>query len=262
MKRYLNILYLIIYMHLKIAFTYRASLYSGAIGTSLWLILALTSISVLTYQSSEIGGWNKYELFVVQGIYSVILGIMYFLFIESFKKLMRSVRWGDLDFTLLKPLDSQFLVSFSEVRIFQLARAFMGGCVIIYGLGKLGVDITVFKIIMFALFSFISSSVVYSIWFMFATLSIWLTYLFNLHELFLHLTGITRYPLEMLRHVSTFLVIVLLPLVVITSVPAQILLNKINPLLIIASFCVAAIFLVVSRKLWFFSLKYYTSVNS
>lgn len=241
---------------------YRANLYGSMMSSVLWMILSLTSILVLTYQAAEIGGWNKYQLFVVQGVYSVILGTMYFVFGDNLKRLTRQIHRGDLDLWLTKPVDSQFMVSVGEYKLYQLARVVAGVIILVYSLYMLQLSISLISILIFLLSMLVSSIIIYSIWFIFTTLSIWLTGLFNLQELFIHITGLTRYPLEVLRFLSKYLMYVTLPLVVITTVPAQVLLQKLNLSLGISAVVVATVLFAISRKFWQFALKYYTSASS
>lgn len=244
------------------ALEYRASFFSGVFSTLLWVLLALVSISVITYQAPSVGGWNRLELFLVQGIYSTLFGFMYFVFIGNFKEIARLIRRGDLDYLLVKPCDSQLLVSIGKFSLYHLARVLAGIVLIGYSLTSLGINLQLQTVSLFFVFMFSSVVVVYSIWFMVVTLSIWLVDLFNLTELLTYITGLTRYPLEILRHLSNFLMYVIMPLVVVTTVPAQALLQKINLELAIWSIVLCIVFFSGSRFFWKFALRYYTSASS
>ena len=241
--------------------SYRASLIAGIFSVILWISLSLVSISVITYQSPIVGGWSKYELFLAQGIYSVVLGTMYFVFRANFRDMSRLIRRGDLDLILMKPCDSQYLVSFGKFIVYQLSRIVLGVLLIIYSLRSLGVSLSIVDLAMFVPLLLSSLLIVYSLWFFITTLSVWLVDLFNLDELFIQLTGVTRYPLEIFRHISPFLLYVTMPLVVITTVPSQILLKRINFELVIWSFVIAISLFYVTRKFWQFALRYYTSAG-
>jgi len=260
--KYANILINLIKASVSTTLMYRANLYGSIVSTILWAILSLTSISVLTYQVAEVGGWSRYQLFVVQGVYSVILGTMYFIFGDNLKRLSRQINRGDLDLWLTKPVDSQFIVSVGEYKLYQLARVATGVIILIYALSVLHIVPSFLTILLFVIFVVASSTIIYSIWFILTTLSIWLISLFNLHDLFIHITGLTRYPLEIFKYLSKYLLYVTLPLVVITTVPAQILLQKFNLPLAVAAIALAVIFFTAARKFWFFALKYYTSASS
>ncbi len=243
-------------------FMYRASFITGIISVILWMALSLVSISILTYQSPYVGGWSKYELYLVQGFYSLLLGVMYFSFRANFREMSRYIRLGDLDFILLKPCDSQFLVSVGRFILYQFSRILLGLFLIIFALHILRIKPTILQLILLIPLLFSSLTIIYSLWFFISTLTIWFVDLFNLDELFLQLTGVTRYPLEVFKYISEFLLYITLPLVVVTSVPAQLLLNKLNLSLAVWSIILSSSLFFMTRKFWYFALKYYTSASS
>ena len=262
MKRIFRYAWLLFKVNIEINILYRANFIYGVISTFLWMTLTIISMSILTYQSSEVGGWNRYELFLAQGVYSIILGLMYLLFGENIKNLGRMIRYGNLDLVFIKPLDSQFLVSIGQFRLYHISRVLSGIILIVYSLSVLQIRLSFFDILLFSIFSVAGLVVVYSMWFGLMTLSFWLIDLFNLHELISMITGAARYPLEMLRHVGEYLLYILMPLVVITSVPAQVLTKKLDLSLAAWSLFTAAFLFILSRKFWQFALKFYTSASS
>lgn len=260
--RLLYISYVLFRATVVATLAYRGSFIAGVFSNILWISLALVSISVVTYQSPVVGGWTRHELFLVQGIYSIVLGIMYFLFIANFRNITRLIRLGDLDFILVKPYDSQYLVSIGRFSLHSLARIVTGFLLVLYVMQSLHLIPSALTIVLFCLLLTSSMVIVYSIWFSLTTTLIWLVDLFNLDELFVQITGTTRYPLEILRHISRILLYITLPLVVITTVPAQTLLNKLDISLAVWSVAISIIFFIASRKFWFFALRYYTSASS
>lgn len=262
MKRLLRISYALFRATVYATIAYRGSFVAGVISNLLWFSLSLVGISIVTYQSPTVGGWTRLELFLVQGVYSIVLGTMYFLFIANFRNFSRLIRLGDLDLVLVKPYDSQYLVSIGKFSLHTLARIISGVLIIVFVTRVLPITLTPSTVILFCLFLVSSMVIVYSLWFGVTTTLIWFTDLFNLDELFVQITGTTRYPLEVLRHISNALLYVTLPLVVVTTVPAQTLLAKLDESFAIWSVVLAAVFFIASRKFWFFALRHYTSASS
>lgn len=262
MKRLLRISYALLRATVFATLAYRGSFIAGVISNILWIFLSLVSISIITYQSPSVGGWTRLELFLVQGVYSIILGTMYFLFIANFRNFSRLIRRGDLDLILVKPYDSQYLVSIGKFSLHTLARIISGVLLVVYVTRALHLMPSAWAIVLFCVFLLSGMVIVYSLWFGVTTTLIWFTDLFNLDELFIQITGTTRYPLEVLRYISYALLYVTLPLVVITTVPAQMLLGKLDILLAMWSIVLAIVFFVASRKFWFFALRSYTSASS
>lgn len=262
MRRLLRISYALFRATVFATIAYRGSFIAGVISNILWISLSLVSISVITYQSSTVGGWSRLELFMVQGVYSIVLGTMYFLFIINFRNFSRLIRFGDLDLVLVKPYDSQYLVSIGKFSLHTIARIVSGVLLVVYVMHALHITPSALTVALFCLFLLSGMVIVYSIWFGVTTTLIWFTDLFNLDELFVQVTGTTRYPLEVLRYISHVLFYVTLPLVVITTVPAQTMLNKLDVSLAVWSIALATVFFLASRKFWFFALRSYTSASS
>lgn len=262
MMRMLRISYALLRATMFATLAYRGSFVAGVMSNILWMSLSLVGVSIVTYQSPIVGGWTRLELFLVQGVYSIVLGMMYFFFIANFKNFSRLIRFGDLDLMLVKPYDSQYLVSIGKFSLHTIVRIVSGVLLVVYVMHALHITPSALTVALFCLFLLCGMVIVYSIWFGVTTTLIWFTDLFNLDELFVQITGTTRYPLEVLRHISNALFYVTLPLVVITTVPAQTLLAKLDSSLAIWSIALATIFFIASRKFWFFALRHYTSASS
>lgn len=262
MRRLIRYIIILIQANLAIVSQYRANFFSGSISSLMWVFLAVMSIMILTYQSSEIGGWNRFELLVAQGVYSIVIAATQVLFGENIKDLGRRIRYGLLDNVFAKPIDSQLQVSIGYFRLYQLIRVLTGLLIIWYALAQLHIKLAMNELFLFAVFTIASMVIVYSFWFTLTTLNFWFTDLFNIYDLMLNVTGVARYPLVILEQLNKYFVYVLLPLVVISSVPAQIVTRQTNSVLAFGSLVTAAGIFFVSRRFWKYALKHYTSASS
>ncbi len=91
-----------------------------ALGTGL-VMLAL----VFSYTDS-LGGWGRYELLAVMGVYILVGGLIAITIRPNMERLMDDVQEGTLDYMLTKPEDAQLLVSVREVRIWQIVDVVIG----------------------------------------------------------------------------------------------------------------------------------------
>jgi ABC-2 type transport system permease protein len=60
------------------------------------------------------------------------------LFMPNCANFSELIRTGDLDFALLKPIDTQFLVSFERIDLAMLAQVVLAGALLIYSLTTSG----------------------------------------------------------------------------------------------------------------------------
>ena len=75
-------------------------------------------------------GWGKYEFFVFLATTWLINSLVQTFFMPNAEEFSELIRTGNLDFALLKPIDTQFLVSFQKMDWSSLAN-FAAGIVLL-----------------------------------------------------------------------------------------------------------------------------------
>ncbi len=234
-----------------------------AVPTTLTLIIALSVVSFIFSNVKEVAGWNRDQLFLLLGTYNIVWGLFFGLFIKNLSKINRYVNKGDLDLFLTKPVNSQFLVSTSSPIDLGEAVTLLSGIVILnYALNALHIQpnfITGFLYLLLVIGAVILS---YSIWFMIMTLSFWFGRLPELHETFLTLFAMNKYPVDIFNGSIKFIFIYFFPLAVMVTFPTRILLNNLEPISVVWSLTASLIFLIISNFFWNFALKHYSSASS
>jgi len=207
-------------------------------------------------------GWSRDQLLLLNGLYGIIIGIYHVFLSANFERFSNVIHFGQLDSILVKPIDSQFLLSFWLVRFATFSRVIIAGVYTWYiskGLHVTPTPVSVLSIIIFMVFGLI---LLYSIWYTVITLTIWQTRLSNLTELMFSVTGIARYPQEMLHQLTNFVFVFLLPLTLIINIPAKVYLSRIDSPDAVWLLVLSVIFFVISRKFWKFALRFYTSASN
>ncbi len=69
----------------------------------------------------EVNGWNRHQFFAFMATGMIINTLIEAFFMPNCANFSELIRTGGLDFALLKPIDTQFLVSFEKI---DLARCF------------------------------------------------------------------------------------------------------------------------------------------
>jgi ABC-2 type transport system permease protein len=179
-------------------------------------------------------------------------------------QLSQSIRDGTLDFTLLKPASSQFLVSFQRCVIWGMTDVALGIGIILYSLTRVAHEsgIGAGPLALFAVTLASGVVVLYCVWTMLATFAFWFVKIDNLTTLLHSFFGMGRFPVDAyplwLRRVLTFVV----PVALITTVPAEALSGKLASIVPLISVAVAAVMLWLSTRLWRLGLGQYTSASS
>ncbi len=189
--------------------------------------------------TGEIGrgtGWHEDEFFIFLGTIWIINSIIQTLFMANAEEFSELIRTGNLDFALLKPIDTQFLISFPRMNWAQLPNGILGAVLIIYSMRNLMADaekipalqVSVFTILAFLFFVGCGAVVMYSVMICLASTSIWFGRNQNLYNFWFYITNFYRYPMEIYQRNGigmalwgTFTFIV--PILVVSNIPARVL---------------------------------------
>lgn len=262
MKKYWRVYKQLLKLNFDTLLTYRANFYNNLISSVAWGLFSLFSIVLLTANSTMVFGWSRNQLLLLNGLYGIIIGLYHVFFSANFERFSNVVHFGQLDSILVKPIDSQFLLSFWIIRFATFSRVIIAMIYTWYISNKLHIVPTITSVSGILILMFFALILLYSIWYMVITLIIWQTRLSNLTELMFSVTGIARYPQEMLHQLTNYVFVFLLPLTLIINIPARVYLGKIQAWDIGWLMAMSLIFFVFSRKFWKFALRFYTSASN
>ena len=77
-------------------------------------------------------GWGRYEFFVFLSTTWFINGLVQSTFMPNCQEFSELIRTGNLDFALVKPIDTQFLISLTKVDWSALSNFFLGLVLLAY----------------------------------------------------------------------------------------------------------------------------------
>lgn len=262
MKRYFKIYLTLIRMNFSRLVIYRGHLFSNLLSSIVWGGFLIIQIFLVTSKTRSIYGWSRTELLLLAGSFNLIVGIFHIFFSRSFARFSTIIDKGDLDFFLLKPVDSQFLISTHTINLASILRVLLGIVFNIYLIISLGIRVTTMDIVFYCLFIITGVTILYSIWFAVTTLIIRFTRLSNLVELLYTLNGVARLPPDFVNEVKSFFIFFLLPLTFVVATPTEFLINRASEASAFKTVFTAFVLFVFSRWFWKKSLRYYTSASS
>ena len=113
---------------------FRANFIIETISSFGWVMMNLGFYLLIFNYTSQIGagsrrrrGWDKYQFFVFIATTMFINSIVQMFFMPNAEEFSELIRTGGLDFALLKPIDTQFLISLRKVDWSSLANFVRGG---------------------------------------------------------------------------------------------------------------------------------------
>lgn len=262
MKRYIKIFLTILRLNYVRTINHRGEFYSGLFGSLAWGFFSIVMIAVLTSNSNIIFGWTRGELFVLTGVFNIIVGGFFRMMnAENFDRMTSKISHGDLDEILLKPIDSQFLISFLHIKLHGLFRIFLAILFTAYILSIYNIFVGALNIILFLMFALFGYIIIYSFWYLVMTFAIWFPDLHNLNEITYNTDALTRMPPQVLFAIGIPILLILLPYIFVVSTPTKALIGNLGILEGITAIFVSILLLLLSRAFWKFALRYYTSAS-
>src|SRR5437879_2422644 len=151
MVRYLRLFWVFVRTELQFAVEYRANLLLEILEDVVIVVSSWAAVLVLFSHTGVINGWTLGQMIVLLGVYYLIQGINALVFESSFERFMEHVRLGTLDFILIKPANSQFMVSTRHIAVAQLGQALLGVVMVGIGVVQVGEGVGPIEALTFAL---------------------------------------------------------------------------------------------------------------
>jgi ABC-2 type transport system permease protein len=243
---------------------YRANFFISLLTSTLNLATGVLGIVVLFGQIDSVQGWDLPSTLALLGVYLTVSALRELFIGPSLEALsgMDGEIWtGAFDFTVLRPVDAQFMVSLRKWRWFASIDLLLGLGVLVAAVIQLGVTLSLWQVVTFLLTLLAGTLILYAILLIFAALIFWspgvlFTWVFD------GIFQMARYPLGMypgwLRLVLTWIV----PVGVITTIPAQALTGSLSAQNLVLSLGLAAALFLLASALFRFGLKRYASASS
>ncbi len=230
----------------------------------LWLGLQLSFISVLYLHTQQIGSWTKWEVVLLIGASHFIQQIFQAFFLINCTNLSELVRNGKLDFLLLLPVNTRFLVSLRQVDLGSFVNAAFSVALMAYAARQLHLVPSLIQVLGFLVLCVAGIVVHYSLMFLLASISFWTVRAQGIVWGYYNLFNIARMPDEAFpRGVFKALFTFAVPMLLVSNVPARVLADKLaspRPLLLLLAMSLICFF--VSEWGWRASVRRYTSASS
>lgn len=228
-----------------------------------WFGLQLCFVSVIYSQTESVGSWTKWQMVLLVGASNFIQQLYQAFFLTNCTNLSELVRTGKLDFMLLLPVNTRFLVSLRVVDLGAFANALFAAGVMVFAAVKLDLHPTAGEFAGFAALCCVGILIHYSLMFILATICFWTVRAQGIVWGYYNLFNIARLPDEAFRGGFKAFFTFALPVLLVSNVPVRVLADKVNrPFAWLLLLGVGAVWAVVSEWFWRVSLRHYTSASS
>ncbi|HLX95843.1 MAG TPA: ABC-2 family transporter protein [Verrucomicrobiae bacterium] len=229
----------------------------------LWFGLQLCFISVLYLQTNSIGTWTQWQVVLLVGASSFIQQTYQAIFLSNCVNLSELVRTGKMDFLLMLPVNTRFVVSLRQVDLGSFVNGAFAVAVMVYAAGKLHLHPTAAQFLGFLALCAVGILIHYSLMFMLAAISFWTVRAQGIVWGYYNLFNIARMPDEAFRGVFKAIFTFVLPVLLVSNVPVRVLANKLtSPTLWLVLLGMGLVCAVISEWFWRVSVRRYTSAST
>ncbi len=229
----------------------------------LWFSLQLVFIAVLYRHTESIATWSKWEVVLLMGASHFIQQIFGAIFLTNCSQLSEYIRTGKLDFILLLPVNTRFLISLRQVDLGGFVNAASALGVIAYAMRQLHLVPTISQVLGFLLLCVASVAIHYSLMLLLASSSFWTVRAQGIVWGYYNLFNISRLPDAAFHGFFKAFFTFAIPMLLVANVPVKLLAEKLGSpwemllLLVMSGGC-----FLVSEAGWRLALRHYASASS
>ncbi|MGB3571196.1 MAG: ABC transporter permease [Phormidesmis sp.] len=260
LARYVQVLKLFWQVSIAAELEYRINFVVAVVSSLGGLAGSLFGLFLFYRTDYAFPGWSWSEALLVLGIFTILEGISATFLVPNLNKIVRYVQEGTLDFVLLKPISSQFWLSTHTVSPWGVPDLLFGAIIVIYAGSQIGLLPLDYLALLPPLLLGVVS--LYSLWFILGATSIWFVKVYNVTEVLRALLEAGRFPIEGYPAAYRIFFTFVVPVAFLTTVPAQMMIGRSEPIWLLGSALLAVALFLASRWFWQFALRFYTSASS
>jgi ABC-2 type transport system permease protein len=249
-------------VNLQMSLAYRADTVVNILLNLMWLGWELLGLSILFSNTDTLAGWGPGELIALLGVFRLVNMFMAALIWPNTERFNTAVRDGSLDYTLLMPANSLFLVSFTRIVVWRVWDLILALTLIVVGIRMSGSGTDLAGILSFILLAASGAVIIYSLWVILISLTFWFVKFDNNVTILQALLDSGRYPATVyppwLRLIVTFVV----PIALATTVPLQGLRGDLNAWQVLLFLVIGAASFVVASRVWKAGVRQYSGASS
>ncbi len=216
--------------------TFRSNFLIDTVSSLSWVLMNLGFYVLIFEYTPMLGansGWGKYQFFLFLATGLIINSLVHAFFMTNADEFGELIRTGRLDFALLKPIDTQFLVSFQRVEWSALGNVLFGLALMAYALCRVNYIPGPLQFVLYPIYVACGVILLYSLMFALAATSVWLGRNQTLYDFWFYITNFSRYPMEIyrgrfgtpLRLFFSFII----PVLIVVNIPARLLVRPLDP---------------------------------
>lgn len=205
---------------------FRGDFFVWALVELFWMTVNILMVSVIYQHTDSVAGWSKYEMLLLVGTSMLIQRFLMGFFWSSIFEMGRNIRSGHFDFFMAQPGNIMFMATTRKLDPDSLVNSLVALGVVIYSTRQLGIEPGATDLALYALLVVCGVIIHYSMLVLCITPAFWITSAQGIEGSYFTLSEFSRLPRQAFHGLAKFAFVWVLPIVVVSNVPASALLRK------------------------------------
>lgn len=227
-----------------------------------WMSVNVLLVGIIYSHTDSVAGWSEHQMLLLVGSNMLVQRLLMAFFWSNLFEMGRNVRSGHFDFFLAQPGQPLFMVSTRKFDLDGLVNVPVALAVVLYAAHKLGLDPSAGQIALYVLFIACGLALHYATLLTIISLVFWLKSAGGIEGGYFSLTEFSRLPREALRGAAAVVFVYTLPVIVVSNVPARLLIHGFEPLNALWLLGATAVWFTIAVMVFHAGLRRYASASS
>ena len=241
---------------------FRGDFFVWALVELFWMTVNILMVSVIYQHTDTVAGWTKYQMLLLVGTSMLIQRFLMGFFWSSIFEMGRNIRSGHFDFFLAQPGNVMFMATTRKIDPDSMANSLIALAVVIYSAHQLGLHPGLLQLAVYTLLVFCGVVIHYSVLVTCIAAAFWITSAQGIEGSYFTLSEFSRLPRQAFTGITKIAFVWVLPMVVVSNTPAQILTQGPNLALIGWSLGITAAWFTAAVVIFNRGIRRYSSASS
>ncbi len=238
-----------------------------------WFAARVVLFQLIYQQTDSIREWSREEYFAFMATGMLINSLVEAFFMPNCAAFCDSIRTGKLDLVLTRPVDAQFLVSLQRINPAMVTQTLLALSLLLMSLARLEWPVTLLTACVYIFYVLIAVAFFYALMITTACTSVWFGRNQGLYDFWFYITIFAQYPRSIYDGVDSsrfeagevlqFAFSWVIPILLVVTIPAQTITGMaLDPRFAVALVLLTLACMVVSRRVFLWSLNAYRGASS
>lgn len=262
-KRALKLHHIFIAQELKKMMEYKGDFLVGIVGFLIGQIFNMLFIWIIFQQIPSLAGWSIEQVVFIYGFSLIPKGIDHLLFDNLWAIAHFTVRKGEFDRYLIRPINTLFHVMVEKLQIDAFGELLIGIALISITLPSLNIEWSIIKVILAIVVIPFATLIYTGIKIITAAFSFWIKRSGNITYMFYMVNDFAKYPVTIYNLTIRGIITYVIPFAFTAFYPAFYILTGESPLFNIGlAIALSSIFMAIGILIWNKGIKVYESSGS